>query len=564
MTDDLDERSMEDLDGMGEVLGANGTSFENAYVTYSLCCPSRDSILRGQYPHNHNILDNSSPQGGEGKFRNSGLDRSTVATWLNDAGYQTKYIGKYMNGYGGLYVPRGWDEWYVLQDAHGADVTDKPASGAPVRTVTFTGHSTDVFANKASDFIQRSSANSKPFFLLVAPTAPHIPPQVAARHQDQFTTTPLPHPDNFNEDNVLDKPAWVRSRSVHSQSVIDEMLKEYRARLRSMLSVEDLLRQTIATLDQTGELENTYIFFTSDNGFHLGNHRLGIAKRSPYEEDIGVPLMVRGPGIPPNSVSEELVLNNDFAPTIADLAGASTPSFVDGSSFAPLLTSSPPSSWRTAFLEEGWYPESNGFKVPTHKSVHTQDHMFTEYATGEYELYDLNADPYQLDSKRRTGNELLYSTLQTRLNALRACSGAACRSAEWGTITPPTDTTSPRVTSTSPKHAATGVAPSANLTATFSEKMDPASITNSTFKLFKLNPDGSTTQVTDVSVSLSTDGLKATLDPFGTSTTTHLANGTKYKGEVTTGARDEAGNQLDQHTTTTGLQEKTWTFTVSQ
>jgi hypothetical protein len=330
-----------------------------------------------------------------------------------------------------------------------------------------------------------------------------------------------------------------------------------------MLSVEDLLRETIATLQDTGELNNTYIFFTSDNGYHLGNHRLGLGKRAPYEEDIGVPLMVRGPGVPAGAVRQELVLNNDFAPTIAELAGASTPSFVDGSSFAPLLTSSPPSSWRTAFLEEGW-PNGN-LQVPRHKSVHTQDHMFTEYLdTGEYELYDLNTDPFQLVSKTQADAPQLYSTLQSRLNALRACSGAECRSAEGFSGTPPpTDTTSPRVTSTVPKAGATGVAPSSNLTATFSEKMDPLSITTSTFKLLKVNPDGSTTQVTNVTLSKSTDGLKATLNPFGSSTTTHLARGTKYRGVITTGARDVAGNPLDQNTTTTGLQQKSWTFTVS-
>jgi hypothetical protein len=128
---------------------------------------------------------------------------------------------------------------------------------------------------------------------------------------------------------------------------------------------------------------------------------------------------------------------------------------------------------------------------------------------------------------------------------------------------PPTDTTSPRVTNTSPKHSATGVAPSVTLSATFSEKMMPSSINTTTFKLFKINPDGSTTQITNVTVSLSTDGLVATLDPFGSSTTTHLARATKYKGVITTGARDVTGNPLDQNTTTAGLQQKAWSFTVS-
>jgi N-acetylglucosamine-6-sulfatase len=212
---------------------------------------------------------------------------------------------------------------------------------------------------------------------------------------------------------------------------------------------------------ETGELDNTYIFFTSDNGMHLGNHRLAQGKKTPYEEAIGVPLMVRGPGVPAGEVRKQLVINNDFAPTIVELAGVAIPEFVDGSSFAPLLTGSPPPSWRTAFLEEGWSNSGlPNIRTPDNKSVHTQTHMFTEYATGEYELYDLVLDPDQLQSKRRAGNEQLYSTLQTRLNALRPCSGEGCRSAVWGTTTTPTDPVPgpPRVISTVPPAGATGVA----------------------------------------------------------------------------------------------------------
>jgi N-acetylglucosamine-6-sulfatase len=102
MTDDLDEPSMGQLSGIRNIMSSNGTTFENAYVTYSLCCPSRATFLRGQYPHNHHIVGNSLPQGGAGKFREQGLDKSTIATWLNGADYRTKYIGKYMNSYGGL------------------------------------------------------------------------------------------------------------------------------------------------------------------------------------------------------------------------------------------------------------------------------------------------------------------------------------------------------------------------------------------------------------------------------------------------------------------------------
>jgi arylsulfatase A-like enzyme len=292
-----------------------------------------------------------------------------------------------MNGYGisddTTYIPPGWDEWFVLngRPSH-PNVNDNGQS------ITITGHSTDVFAQEASDFILRSSENPEPFFAVVGTQAPHIPPAVAERHAGAFADTPLPQPLNFDEEFIDDKPQWLQQYPELSQEQIDELEQLYRGRLRSMLSVEDLLEQIIATLDKTDELRNTYIFFTSDNGFHLGNHRLyPVGKETPYEEDIGVPLMVRGPGVPAGKVRQELVLNNDFAPTIAELAGATTPAFVDGRSFAPLLTGSAPYASRSAFLEEGWVlteplPQTI---APTYKGVHTQKYMFTEYVgTGEH------------------------------------------------------------------------------------------------------------------------------------------------------------------------------------
>jgi hypothetical protein len=243
-------------------------------------------------------------------------------------------------------------------------------------------------------------------------------------------------------------------------------------------------------------------------------------------------------------VRQELVLNNDFAPTIADLAGASTPPFVDGRSFAPLLTGSEPYASRSAFLEEGWFIENRSL-TPTHKSVHTQDHMFTEYVnTGEHELYDLKADPFQLQSLPQTDNQQLYSTLQARLDALRSCSRAICRANEWDT----------QVISTIPNANATAVAPTANIKASFSEDMMTSSINATTFKVFE---QGSTTQIgATVSYQPSTD--TATLDP-----TNSLKRGVTYKAIVSTGAKDVAGNPLDQNPTTAGLQQKAWLFTVS-
>jgi N-acetylglucosamine-6-sulfatase len=555
MTDDLDERSMQDLPGIRDVMSANGTSFQNAYVTYSLCCPSRATILRGQYPHNHDIIGNSPPEGGEPKFRQLGRDQSTIATWLNDAGYRTKLIGKYMNVYNDLYKPPGWDEWFALKQGSGSygDVNEDG------HWTALGGHSAYVFADRASDFIRRSSASPEPFFVMVNTVAPHEPPEVAPRYQDSFTATPLPRPPNFDEADVSDKPQWVKSFPRLTQTQIDTEQNLYRQRLRSMLSIEDLLKQIITTLEQTGELNNTYVFFTSDNGFHHGQHRLVPGnKKTPYEEDIGVPLMVRGPGVPSAAVRQQLVLNNDFAPTIAALAGASTPGFVDGSSFAQLLTNSPPSSWRTAFLEESWREGGTTVPAPTHKGVHTQEHMFIEYDTGEHELYDLSTDPYQLQSKPQAGNEQLYSELQTRLNALRACSGTGCRAAEGfpGTTPPPlpTDTSGPpTVKSTVPTANATGVASTANVTATFSEDMLASSITGNTFKLYK---KGSTTKLA-ATVSYDAATKTATLNP-----TNNLRSGVTYKAVVTTGAKDTDGTSLDQNPTTIGSQQMAWLFTI--
>jgi hypothetical protein len=198
-------------------------------------------------------------------------------------------------------------------------------------------------------------------------------------------------------------------------------------------------------------------------------------------------------------------------------------------------------------FEEGWL--ASGTLVPTHKGVHTRDHMLVEYDTGERELYDVGADPYQERSMPRAGNEQLYASLEARLSNLRDCSGGGCRTAEWTT-----DATAPRVASTVPGANASGVAPTTNVTATFSEDMRAASINGTTFKLFER---GSTTQVTaSVIYSASTD--KATLDP-----TNFLRRGVTYDARVTTWARDLAGNRLDQSSSVAGPQQKSWSFTVS-
>jgi N-acetylglucosamine-6-sulfatase len=429
LTDDLDSRSMQYLDGLRNTMANNGTTFNRAYVSDAVCCPSRATILRGQYPHNHGIRGNVAPAGGEDKFHDTMKDQSTVATWLNNAGYQTKFVGKYMNEYNEMYIPPGWDEWFGwLGEPQSQRVNDDG------NVFQVQGHDTDLFANKSVDFINRASNNPEPFFLSVWTKAPHQPAIPAPRYTDRFEDTALPRPPSFDERDVSDKPRFVRSLPRLSDREVSNMRELHQDRLASMLSVKDLLDDVIASLRETGELDNTYIFFTSDNGYHLGQHRMTQGKRTAYEEDIKVPLMVRGPDVPAGRTLKHQVLNNDFAPTFARLAGVTPPSFVDGKSMVPLLGTSPPavSTWRTGILTENWQTDAVGgtSDAPTYQALRTQNFSWVRYVNGERELYDLRDDPYQLDSRDPSKNRSLVQGFNNRLNRLATCDGAECRAAE--------------------------------------------------------------------------------------------------------------------------------------
>ena len=429
LTDDLDSRSMQYLDGLRGVMAGSGTTFTRAYVTDSLCCPSRATILRGQYPHNHGIRSNVAPSGGAERFHDTGKDQSTVATWLDDAGYQTKFIGKYLNNYKGKYEPPGWDEWFAWQGEYNSKKVNDNGKVLRVK-----GHDTELFANKSVDFIRQASDDSKPFFLSVWTRAPHQPAIPAGRYANRFNGAGLPKPPNFDERDVSDKPRFIRSMPRLSDKKISKMRNLHQNRLASMLSVEDLLKDVVGELRKTGELDNTYIFFTSDNGYHLGEHRMTQGKRTAYEEDIRVPLMVRGPGVPAGRVLEHQVLNNDLAPTFAELAGVKPPSFVDGKSMVPLLDSSPPtvSDWRTGFLTENWRSKAVGgtSEAPAYKALRTQGFLWTRYGNGGRELYNMRKDPYQLNSRKPQSNRKQVRALNNQLNKLQACHGAKCRAAE--------------------------------------------------------------------------------------------------------------------------------------
>ena len=478
LTDDLafEDVNVDTLKHMPNLraLMEKGTTFENAFATNSLCCPSRATILRGQYTHNHQILHNQPPLGGAERFRLSGGDGSTMATWLKEYGYQTSFFGKYLNRYAGTYVPPGWDEWYALSGNFLSN--DLNENGHIVNYDADQYHLDDVLSEKASDYIRRTAGAdppfftaNRPFFMWLGTKAPHQPATPAPRDKKTYPNVSLPRPPSFDEKDVSDKPGWVSDNPPLSLDQKKYMKELYRRRLQSMLAVDDMVGDLVKALHDSGELDNTYIVFTSDNGFHLGQHRLGAGKWTPYEEDIRIPLIVRGPGVPEGETLNHLVLNNDLAPTIADLAGSETPSFVDGRSLVPLLTEEPTPlrDWRQRFLIEAvaergsrgrstfvnesevaplltgdplpgnWRrtsaasaQSSEEWGRPWMKALRTNNYLYVEYKTGEHELYDLGKDPYELNNMYATAPPELKQRLEAQLDALRQCSAAQCRAAE--------------------------------------------------------------------------------------------------------------------------------------
>jgi arylsulfatase A-like enzyme len=458
LTDDEDVALHEFMPKTKALLHDRGTTLENFFVTYPFCCPSRASILRGQYAHNTHIVGNERPWGGFEKFRHLGLEEATVATWLQDAGYHTAMVGKYLNRYvperDG--VPPGWDEWYVGGNAHPSYNYTLNENG---RMVTYgeepEDYLNDVLTDKAVRVIRNASAAAQPFFVYVLPYTPHSPSVAAPRHEGMFADATLPRPPAFNEADVSDKPAFIRMIPPLDDDEIGRLEREYQRRLASLQAIDDMVANIVEALETADVLDNTYVIYSSDNGFHLGEHRLPAGKDFAYEEDIRVPAVVRGPGVPAGQTMAAMVLNSDFAPTFAAIAGIAPPDFVDGRSFLPLFDD-PAQPWRESFLierrqfENQYVELAERMGMPTDDvelsaqfdAIRTPDWTYVEYGTGERELYDLARDPYQLDNVVETADPALVAALSARLAELRTCAGAACRSLE---DLPPIESPSPKL-----------------------------------------------------------------------------------------------------------------------
>lgn len=469
LTDDMTRADLHSMPGVNRVLADQGLRFTRAMVNVSLCCPSRTTILRGQYAHNTGVLTNGGNNGGfEHAYRRK-VERSTIATWLQRAGYRTALIGKYLNGYpNGAppgYQPPGWTDWV------------SPIKGSPYDEFGYrldvNGHhedhfqsdadyGTNVYFRHARRFIAASQRAGRPFFLDLALYAPHRPATPAPRDVGSQAGVALPHTPSFNERDMRDKPRWLQHQPRLTRKVIARTRQLFQNRRESLRAVDRGVVRLVDQLADTNQLDHTYIVFTSDNGFHQGQHRLPAGKQTAFEEDIRVPMVVRGPGVGVRTTDSSLVGNVDLAPTFAALAGVKAPRFVDGRSLVGEMHGRRDVHPRRMWLLEHWRehgrlvrdsqlplepPDNDDTEraplrrsrhpaivdhdhIPNYRAFRTAHVTYVEYSTGERELYDLRIDPFELDNEYSRTTTATRRRFHRALHSLSACSARDCRTVE--------------------------------------------------------------------------------------------------------------------------------------
>jgi arylsulfatase A-like enzyme len=418
LTDDQRSDTLSAMPTVEKELVGHGVTFRNSFVVNSLCCPSRTSLLTGQYSHSTGVYLNSPPHGGFPSFR----DSRTIATVLHRAGYTTALFGKYLNRYGlaaadARYVPPGWDHWtaflgptayyhYRLVDQGRVQHYGRAPSD----------YSTDVLARKAVSFVAHAR---RPFFLEFTPFAPHEPATPPPRHKNAFQQFSWKKPPSFDERDLSDKPAYIRKLAPLNQKQLEQAEHFRRQQLAAALGVDDAVRALVKTLEARDMLRTTMIVFASDNGVSWGEHNLIAARKLvPYEESIRVPLVIRYDPLTHARPREDsrLALNIDLAPTFAALTGRTMPG-AEGRSLLPLLAGRQP-AWRHDFLVEHLVgrPQPD---VPTYCAVRGERYKYVLYQTGEEELYDLQLDAYELENQASNpALAALKARLRSRLEQL--------------------------------------------------------------------------------------------------------------------------------------------------
>jgi N-acetylglucosamine-6-sulfatase len=494
-----------------QMLGEQGVTFTRYYTPYSLCAPSRISLLTGRYAHNNHVQGNVPPNGGWTGFQSRLAYSHNLATWLQGAGYRTIHIGKILNGYGdapyspGTEVPPGWNSWHtilnsdtnhfaygyllnnngVVEGPYGnsgswetreygaiddAGCPYAPLNGQPCY------YETDKFNALATEELAATSPE-QPFYMQVDYTSPHgdfrkpAGPQPATRDIGRFSGAPLPdnRAEGFNEGNVNDKPRFIREAPYLSATEIHTYRVYYQNCLNALVSIDEGVKQILDQLTALGRINNTYVIFTSDNGFFFGQHRLVGGKFLAYEPSTHLPLIIRGPGIEPNTKSGQLVNTPDIAPTILELAQVKADKSIDGVSMVPFMKEPSLRTRRPLLFEsfvqtndveqagdaatgestaaggargklgvKGTRKASSAGNAAAHASVVAPPknyygirlgaYKYIEWPDGEKELYDINKDPYELNNIVRDKNYApIRSFLHNELVRLEECSGRTCQ-----------------------------------------------------------------------------------------------------------------------------------------
>jgi N-acetylglucosamine-6-sulfatase len=494
-----------------DLIAKRGETFNRYYVSYPLCCPSRVSLMTGRYAHNDGVKGNIQPNGGYFGFSFRGAYTHNIATWLQGAGYRTIHVGKFLNGYGdepysnGSEVPPGWSSWHsvlksdtnhyyygyslnnngVVEGPYGDSGTWEPREyitrddiGCPFAPLNGQPcfYETDMLTNLATQEL-RATSPEQPFYLQLDYTAPHgdfrkpAGPEPAPRHYDWFKGAPLPHNrgQGFDEGNVTDKPSFIREAPYLGLSEIHTYRVYYDKALESLRSIDDGVKQLIDTLGSLHRLRNTYVLFTSDNGFFYGEHRLLGGKFLAYEPSTHLPFLIRGPHIKAGTESGEIVGNIDVAPTILELAGVKPDKSVDGRSMKPFFEDPELRTLRPYLFESfvetddvneaGAIDEAgdqsrasrqqraaarqSGTAAPRgggasasllappkdYEGIRLGPYKYIAWPDGEKELYDLETDPYELNNLVRIPNyfpvrNFLHRELTERLED---CVGRGCR-----------------------------------------------------------------------------------------------------------------------------------------
>lgn len=465
VTDDqrLDEFTKDVMPATARMIAGRGTVFSNAIVTTPTCCPSRATILTGQYGHNNGVLANSPG------YRRLIDPRNVLPAWLSRAGYTTAHLGKFLNGYQGSVPTRsevapGWDQWYTMLTPRRYYGYTLAVNGGEQRFGRRAkDHLTHVLNRQTAGLIKRYSRRDNPFYIQLDHFAPHTengrsngPSRCQGRSvpdprdNKAFRDVKLPKPPSFNERDVSTKPSFVRTRQGISKQGKKKLKRRHRCRLASIRSVDRGVKRIVKTLRQEGALGNTVIIFLSDNGYFRGEHRIAFNKVLPYDEALRVPLAIRAPagvtgGEQRQRVVGKHVGNLDLAPTILELAGAEPCTaqgcrVMDGRSLVELLHGNGngfPED-RGLAVEYSRSTEKDGF-VCEYSGMRTLGWSYMRYsrvAVGEScepieetELYDLQADPFQLRNLFSPNGiaGAPQQQLEARLARLRDCAGIAGR-----------------------------------------------------------------------------------------------------------------------------------------